>query len=109
MVEMMPSQRPSAVPTMLPSAIPSLSPSHVPTIFYKDCPIKQVLGAAYRFRLNSICWRVEMFENGKIQLDIFDSKCSKDIFTSMAEVGVFDSVNVDNNVALFVNEHDGYH
>ena len=109
MVEMMPSQRPSAVPTMLPSAIPSLSPSHVPTIFYKDCPIKQVLGAAYRFRLNSICWRVEMFENGKIQLDIFDSKCSKDIFTSMAEVGVFDSVNVDNNVALFVNEYDGYH
>ena len=108
MTEMLPSQSPTLMPSEMPSALPSLPLSQMPTIYFEDCTINQVFGAVYRFVQNNMCWRVEMFENGKIEADLFDSTCSKEVFTSIVQFGLFESVNEDNGVAVFANRLQDY-
>ena len=104
-----PSELPSELPSKYTSVAPTLLQSQIPSTF-GNCPVNAVLGSTFRFVLdNSMCLRVGVFKNGKIEADYSDTSCSNEVFNPMGELSLFDSIDENNNIVTFVEGDQNYY
>lgn len=94
-------------PTSAPSFFESDSPSSNPTIPY-FCPIESVIGRTFFFTAVNQCWRLNLFENGTLEADSSDPTCSNDTFNSSGVFSVFESIDSEQNLAIFGVGPKGY-
>ena len=94
-------------PTSSPSFFESHSPSSSPTIPF-FCPIESVIGRTFFFTAINNCWRLKLFEKGTLEADSPDPTCSNDTLNSSEVFSVFESIDTEQNVAIFGVGPKGY-
>ena len=77
----------SGIPSLKPSVVPSMSPSSLPSIDNK-CPIEEVSGKTYFFKITASCLKVELFVGGKLSILRTNEECSGSFSSPPIETAV---------------------
>jgi len=93
----------STIPSQAPNKTPSPSISTI-------CPIDEIYGQTFLFALLNACWKVEVFNNGKVQGDLRKNvPCTNDSFVSFGTFSLYGDIDNDSDLANFIVGPGGYH